>query len=191
MFYRNKLQDHIRVPPDLFGLTAEEAVTKQIKKKYDGYISKELGTVIDISKVLGIREGIIIPGDGASYYDTTFELLTFRPEMQEVVLGKIRDIADFGAFIQLGPIEGMVHVSQAMDDFVSFSKEKVLSGKESKRTLKVNDRCRARIIAVSFRDLTNPKLGLTMRQEFLGKLEWIEEDKAPKKEKKVKEKKKS
>jgi len=191
MFYRTTLQDHIRVSPELFGLPAQEAVTKQIKKKYDGYISKELGTVIDVSKVSEIREGIIIPGDGASYYDTTFELLTFKPEMQEVVLGKIRDIADFGAFIHLGPIEGMIHVSQTMDDFVSFSKEKVLSGKDSKRSLKVGDRCRARIVAISFRELNNPKLGLTMRQEYLGKLEWIEEEKnAPKKaEKKEKEEK--
>ncbi len=194
MFYRTKLQDHIRVPPDLFGLAAMEAVTKQIKKKYDGYISKDLGTVIDVDNVMEIRDGIIIPGDGASYYDTTFELLTFKPELQEVVVGKIRDIADFGAFIHLGPIEGMIHVSQAMDDFVSFSKEKVLSGKDSKRSLKIGDRCRARIVAVSFKELNNPKLGLTMRQEGLGKLEWIEEDKTSpkkggKKEKEEKEEK--
>ena len=38
--------------------------------------------------------------------------------------------------------------------------------------------CRARMIAVSFKDPTNPKLGLTMRQPLLGKLEWIEEDKS-------------
>ena len=186
MFYRTQLKDHIRVTPELFGLTAEESVTKCIKKKYDGYISKDLGTVIDVSKVIEIRDGVIIPGDGASYYDTTFELITFKPEMQEVIIGKIRDIADFGAFIQLGPIEGMIHVSQAMDDFVSFSKEKVLSGKDSKRTLKVGDRCRARIIAVSFRDVSNPKLGLTMRQEFLGKLDWIDEDKESKEKKQQK-----
>ncbi|MBW2967974.1 DNA-directed RNA polymerase [Candidatus Woesearchaeota archaeon] len=184
MFYKTQITDHIRVPPKLFGLATDEAVTKRIKKKYDGFISKDLGVVIDVAKVLEIREGVIIPGDGASYYDTTFELLTFKPEMQEVVLGKIRDIADFGAFIHLGPIEGMIHVSQTMDDFVSFSKEKVLSGKESKRTLKVGDKCRARIIAVSFKDITNPKLGLTMRQEFLGKLEWVDEDReGPKKSK--------
>ena len=176
MFYKTEVKDHIRVPPKLFGLSAEEAVIKRIKKKYDGFISKEIGVVIDVCSVKEIREGIIIPGDGASYYDTSFELLTFKPEMQEVVLGKIRDIADFGAFIQLGPIEGMIHVSQTMDDYVSFSKDKVLSGKDSKRSLKVGDMCRARIIAISFKDSSNPKLGLTMRQEFLGKLEWIDED---------------
>jgi len=91
-------------------------------------------------------------------------------------VGKIKDIVDFGAFITLGPIDGMIHVSQTMDDFVSFSKEKTLAGKESKRTLKVNDVCRARIVAVSFKDPGNPKLGLTMRQQGLGRLDWIEED---------------
>ena len=67
-----------------------------------------------------------------------------------------------------------------MDDFVSFSKEGVLVGKENKRTLKGGDHCKARIIAVSFKDLSNPKLGLTMRQPFLGKIgpdaSWIEDD---------------
>ncbi|MFC1722799.1 DNA-directed RNA polymerase [Nanoarchaeota archaeon] len=190
MFYKTKIQDHIRVPPKYFGLGREEAVTKRIKKKYDGFISKEMGIVIDVSKVNEIRDGVIIPGDGASYYDSTFELLCFKPELQEVVLGKIRDIADFGAFMQMGPIEGMIHVSQTMDDFVSFSKEKVLTGKESKRVLKVGDRCRARIVAVSFKDVSNPKLGLTMRQEFLGKLDWLEEEKAGKEKKEDTKKKK-
>ena len=176
MFYRIEAKDHIRVPPDLFNLAVEDAVVKRIKKKYEGFISKELGVVIDVNGVKSIGEGIIIPGDGASYYDAEFELLTFKPEMQEAVLGKIKDIADFGAFINLGPIEGMIHVSQTMDDFVSFSKDKVLSGKETKKTLKVGDKCRARIIAVSFKDVTNPKLGLTMRQPFLGRIDWIEED---------------
>jgi len=123
-----------------------------------------------------IGDGVIIPGDGSAYYEAKFEVLTFKPELQEVVLGKIRDIVDFGAFITLGPIDGMIHISQTMDDFVSFSKEKTLSGKESKKTLKVNDVCRARIIAVSFKDPLNPKLGLTMRQQGLGRLDWIEEE---------------
>jgi len=193
MFFKVEVKDHVRVPPVLFGLSAKEAVIKRIKKKYEGYISKELGVVIDVTDVKDIKEGIIIPGDGASYYETRFNLLTFKPELQEVVLGKIRDIVDFGAFINLGPMEGMIHVSQTMDDFVSFSKDKVLLGKESKRTLKVNDLCRARIIALSYKDISNPKLGLTMRQNGLGKLEWIDIEpekpkEAPKEEKKEKPK---
>jgi DNA-directed RNA polymerase subunit E' len=186
MFYSLKVKDHIRVSPSLFGMDVKEAVLTQLKKGYDGYISKDFGIVVDVLSVIHVGEGIIIPGDGASYYDTEFEMITFKPELQEVVLGSIRDIADFGAFISLGVIDGMIHISQTMDDFVSFGKDKVLLGKDSKRSLKVGDKCRARIIAISYKDVTNPKLGLTMRQQGLGKLEWLEE---PKVEKPVKEEK--
>ena len=192
MFYKIELKDHIRVPPNLFNLPLEEAVIKRIKTKYNGFISKDLGIVIDVPEIKDIGEGIIIAGDGASYYDVAFELLTYKPEMQEIVVGKIKDIAEFGAFINIGPIDGMIHISQTMDDFVSFSKDKTLTGKETKRILKVNDLCRARIIAVSFKDVLNPKLGLTMRQQGLGRMEWLkeeaEEKNVKKEEKETKEK---
>jgi DNA-directed RNA polymerase subunit E' len=192
MFYSFKVKDHVRVPPNMFGLPVKEAVLAQLKKGYDGYISKDFGIVVDVLDVANVGDGIIIPGDGASYYDTEFQMIIFKPELQEVVLGTIRDIADFGAFISLGVIDGMIHISQTMDDFVSFGKDKVLVGKDSKRALKVGDKCRARIIAVSYKDITNPKLGLTMRQQGLGKLEWLEEpkvEKAPKQEKGAKQEK--
>ena len=183
MFYKILINDHIRVNPKLFEKDVEDAITEQIKREYEGYISNDLGVVIDVMSIERVGEGIIVPGDGAPYYDTDFTLLIFRPEMQEVINGKIKDITDFGAFITIGPTDGMIHVSQTMDDFVSFSKDKVLIGKDTKRSLKVNDKCKARIIAVSYKDIANPKLGLTMRQKGLGRTDWIEEEFAPKEEK--------
>ena len=180
MFYKAVVNDYVRVAPSFLGLDIRDAIVKQVKKKYDGYMSKDLGIVIDVPGVKEIKEGVIIPGDGAPHYETQFELLLYKPEMQEVVMGRIKDIADFGAFLTIGPIEGMIHVSQTMDDFVSFSKDKVLVGKESKRSLKVGDVCKAKIIAVSFKEANNPKLGLTMRQPGLGKLDWADETKEAK-----------
>ena len=176
MFYELEVKSHIRVPPNLFGEDIKQAVALPLSAQFDGYISKELGVVIGITEVLAVGEGVIIPGDGAAYYETIFKLIAFRPELQEIVLGKVTDISDFGAFMEIGPLDGMVHISQTMDDFVSFSKSNVLTGKQTKRSLKVGDLCRARIIAVSYKDLHNPKVGLTMRQPQLGKLEWIKED---------------
>jgi len=180
MFYKMEIRDRIRVTPNLFALPLEQGIIKMIKAKYEGFVSEELGIVIDVISVKNIGEGVILPGDGSSFYDTTFEILTLKPELQEVVIGRIKDIADFGAFITMGPIEGMVHIGQSMDDYVSLSKDKVLTGRDTKRTLKVGDICKARIIAVSFKDPMNPKIGLTMRQPGLGKLEWISEDLKPK-----------
>jgi DNA-directed RNA polymerase subunit E' len=181
MFYKTLIKDHIMVPPNKFGMPIKDAIMSQIKSHYDGYISKDVGIVIDVSSIKHISDGSLIAGSGAAFYETEFYLLTFKPELQEVFMGKIKDMADFGAFITLGPIEGMIHISQTMDDFVSFSKEKTLLGKDSKKTLKVNDKCKARMIAISYKDVTNPKFGLTMRQKGLGKLDWIKEDLFPKK----------
>jgi len=190
MFYRIHVEDHVRVPPTSFKLPRDEAIIEMLEKQFEGYISKDLGIVISISKLLDVQEGVIIPGDGAAFYKCSFELLTLKPELQEVINGKVRDIADFGAFINLGAIDGMIHISQTMDDFVSFAKDKVLIGKESGRALKVGDLCRARIIAISYKDIANPKLGLTMRQPGLGKIEWLTEEENPKEAPKKKETKK-
>ena len=175
MFYKVKAKDYIRVPPAMFNLDKKTSILQNVKLTYEGHISKEIGFVLNVIEVGTVGEGIIVPGDGAAYYDTSFELLAFKPEMNELVFGKIRDITDFGAFLDLGGAEGMVHISQSMDDFVSFSKEKVLQGRKSGQTIKVGDRCKARIIAISYKDINNPKIGLTMRQEGLGKVEWLEQ----------------
>ena len=176
MYYAVEVKDHIRVPPVEFDKELNEAVIGQVKEKFSGYISKDLGYVIDVIDLIDVDEGVIIPGDGAAYYKATFELLVFIPELQEVVFGKIKDITDFGAFFSLGPVEGMVHISQTMNDFVSYSKEKSLQGKETNRSLTVGDKCFGRIVAVSFKDLSNPKIGMTMRQDGLGKVDWIATD---------------
>ena len=186
MFYKIKVKDFIRIAPDKFELDLEEAMIVEIKAKYEGHISEEVGIVIDVLKIEKIEDGTIIPGDGATFYETEFSLITFIPEMQEVLLGSIKDIADFGAFINMGPAEGMIHISQTMNDFVSFNKEKTLLGKDTKRVLKVGDLCKARIISISYKDVSNPKIGLTMRQDYLGKDEWMREDNKKTKEEKTK-----
>lgn len=176
MFYEIKIRDHIRVPPKLLGENVEESVLSSLSNKYDGgFISKELGIVIGVAGVEEVKEGVIIAGDGAAYYDTIFRLLIFKPEIQEVVLGSVTDITDFGVFFNMGAIDGMIHISQTMDDHVTANKSGSLAGKDSKKILKTGDKCRARIIAISYKDINNPKIGLTMRQPWLGSFKWIED----------------
>ncbi|MBU3906731.1 MAG: DNA-directed RNA polymerase [Nanoarchaeota archaeon] len=175
MFYLTEVEDHVRVEPKLFGLPTIEAVEKQLKETYTDYYDRELGKVIAVIEILSVGDGVIIPGDGAAYYNSTFKLLVWKPEIQEIVYGTISEITNFGAFIDLGVMKGMIHISQTMDDYVSFSKSNTLLGKSNKRSLKKGDLCLARIVALSHRG-DEPKIGLTMRQPGLGKLEWIKEE---------------
>ncbi|MEM1535063.1 MAG: DNA-directed RNA polymerase [Candidatus Pacearchaeota archaeon] len=180
MFYIIDVDDYVRVAPENFGLPVKEAVLKELEKAYKDWIDEEIGTVIKVIDVTRIGEGIIIPEDGAIYYDTSFKLLVFKPILNELVYGKIEQITNFGAFMSLGPQSGLLHISQAMDDQVSFSKANSLLGRNTKKSLRKGDLCLARIVAISYKAMP-PKIGLTMRQPGLGKLEWIEKERKERK----------
>ncbi|MEM2994978.1 MAG: DNA-directed RNA polymerase [Candidatus Bathyarchaeia archaeon] len=178
MFRLVTLEDTIRIPPETFGNPLEAVGHQQVKAKYEGVVDEELGYVIAVINVKVSPTGKIIPGDGATYHKVTFSLLTFYPKLQEVVEGEVVEVADFGAFVRIGPVDALLHVSQLMDDFISYDeKQGVLFGKETKRKLTSGDQVRVRITAVSLaRAGGSGKIGVTARQPFLGKLEWIEED---------------
>jgi len=141
-------------------------------------VDEELGYVIAVTDIQINPVGKIIPGDGATFHRAVFSLLTFYPKLQEVVEGEVVEIADFGAFVRVGPIDTLLHVSQLMDDYISYDeKQGVLMGKETKRKLATGDQVRVRITAVSLgRGGGSGKVGVTARQPFLGKLEWIQRD---------------
>lgn len=188
MFYLKEIEDHVRVEPELFGLPTMEAVQKQLQNSYTGHYDKDMGKVISIIDVLNVGEGVIIAGDGAAYYKSKFKILVWKPELHELVYGEIAEITNFGAFINMGVMKGIIHISQTMEDFVSVSNTGNLLGKATKRNLNQGDQCLARIVAISHKGDT-PKIGLTMRQPGLGKLDWIEEDLKKKKQEEEKQSK--
>ena len=178
MFKLIGMEDTIRIPPNTFGKPLDAVGYQQVKAKYEGVVDENLGYVIAAINVKVSPIGKIIPGDGAAYHKVTFSLLTFYPVLQEVIEGEVVEIADFGAFVRIGPVDALLHVSQLMDDFISYDeKQGVLIGKETNRKLTTGDHVRVRITAVSLaRAGGSAKIGVTARQPFLGKLEWIEED---------------
>ena len=184
MFKLITLQDTIRIPPETFGSPIEKVGREQVKTKYEGNVDEELGYVIAVTRVEVSPIGKIIPGDGATYHKVKFSLLTFYPVIQEIVEGDVVEIADFGAFVRIGPVDALLHVSQLMDDYISYDeKQGVLLGKETKRKLTSGDQLRVRITAVSLgRAGSSGKIGVTARQPFLGKLEWIKQDASKTKE---------
>jgi DNA-directed RNA polymerase subunit E' len=185
-----KIEDTVRVPPELFGEKLEGVLKKLLEERYEGKLDRDIGAVVSVVEVKTDGIGKVIPGDGAAYYDTTFDALTYRPELQEVVEGEIIEIVEFGAFVRLGPLDGLVHVSQVTDDFLNYDeKGSRFVGKESKKTLSEGDKVKARIVTISLKKSKENKIGLTMRQPGLGKLEWLVEEKAPKQAKKEKKEK--
>jgi len=177
MYKMLSVEDKIRVPPSKFGLGAENAVKSSLEERLEGTVDKNLGVVLSIISIDNIGEGKILPGDGAIHYPVKFKVIVYQPEMYEVAKGHVIDITEFGVFVRIGPVDGMVHVSQLMDDFVSYDgKNSTFVGRDSKRILKEGDTVRTRIVSVSMGPDKQYKIGLTTRQFGLGALSWLDRD---------------
>jgi DNA-directed RNA polymerase subunit E' len=195
MYTITRFEDTIRILPDKFGEDLDEVIKNSVQKTFEGTVRKDYGIIVVAQNIQPIGDGIVIHGDGAMYQKVAFDALTFMPNLQEVVNGVVCEIVEFGAFCHIGPIDALIHMSQIMNDYVEVDSEnEIITGKEKKKTLRVGDSIRARIVSVSLNELSarESKIGLTMRQPALGAHEWIykDEEEEMKKDKDKKEKKK-
>ena len=180
MYLISKIEDTVRIPPSRFNEPVREIAAEVINENYVGKIDKKLGLMVTVKEIDEIGAGKVIMGDGAAYHEVMFTALFFKPELHEVVEGEVIEITEFGAFVRIGPVDGLVHVSQVTDDYINYdAKRGALLGKESKKTLEEGNKVRARIVALSLKGKSSKetKIGLTMRQPGLGRFEWIEEEK--------------
>lgn len=188
MYYMTTIEGTVRIPPHRFGEPLEGVAIETLNESYNGQLDKNLGLIVGVTSIEEMGEGVLIMGDGAAYHNVIFNAIFFKPEQQEVVEGEVIDIAEFGAFVRIGPMDGLVHVSQVTDDYINYDpRNSSLIAKESKKILTEGDRVRARIVTLSLKGKTvqESKIGLTMRQPNLGKFEWIEKEKAKALEKKM------
>ena len=178
MYTITKVEDTVRILPEKFGEDLDKVVKEIVQKTFEGTMKKGNGIIVVAQNIQAIGDGIVIHGDGAMYQKVAFDALTFMPKLQEVVNGIVCEIVEFGAFCHIGPIDALIHMSQVMNDYVEVDAEnELITGKEKKRTLKVGDPVRARIVAISMNELSarESKIGLTMRQPALGAYEWLNE----------------
>jgi len=194
LYLISKIEDTVRIPPSRFEEPLNEVAIEIINESYVGKIDKKMGLMVTVKDIEEIGVGKVIMGDGAAYHEVVFNALFFKPELHEIVEGEVIEVTEFGAFIRIGPMDGLVHVSQVTDDYINYDgKRGALIGKESKKTLEEGNKVRARIVALSLKGKSSKetKIGLTMRQPNLGRVEWIEaeKEKRTKKGKSKKEKK--
>jgi DNA-directed RNA polymerase subunit E' len=178
MYYLDHRRDVVRIPPERLGPELSNVLTELAQQQFEGKLVDGQNLAVTIRDVKPLGEGHIIHGDGGVYQEVEYQALLFRPEIQEVVEGSVVEIRKFGAFVRFGPLDGLLHVSQIMDDRVNIDEHNQrLVGVESKKDLKVGYKVRARVVSLSLSEISprDSRIGLTMRQPALGRLEWIQE----------------
>ena len=179
MYMMTEVQKIVRIPPSRLGEDIDDIVGAIASESFEGRLQEDRSISVLVDKAEAVGPGKIVHGDGAVYQTVKFKQLVFKPLDNEVVEGVVVEVLGFGAFVRIGPIDGLVHISQVMDDRVDADQENgKLIGKETGRTLSVGDHVRARIVSIELNE-KNPedsKIGLTMKQPGLGRLEWLDED---------------
>jgi len=179
MYKMERKTDTVRIPPDRLSEDIDDAAMEIAKEELEGVIDDDNKLVILATNVDRTGEGKVVHGDGGVYQEVEYDALYFELMEQELILGYLCEVLQFGGFIRFGPLDGLLHISQIMNDKVEVDQgNQRLVGKETDKSLGIDDEIRARIVTVSIND-RNPresKIGLTMRQNGLGKLDWLEED---------------
>src|SRR6056297_850689 len=179
MYKRVRLTDTVEVPPEAPDDVTPDLIKRLLQDKLEGRMDEDVGSIVTVTEVHDIGEGAVVPNRPGVYYKAEFDALTFDPAMQEVVDGEIVEVVSFGAFVGIGPVDGLLHVSQISDEYLAYDGEnQQLASTESNQTLAVDDEVRARIVTKSI-DERNPrdsKIGLTAKQPGLGKHDWLESE---------------
>ena len=179
MYKQVRLTDTVEVPPRHLADVTPQRVKRLLQDKLEGRMDEDVGSVVSVVEVHDIGDGAVLPNRPGVYYEAEFDAITYDPDMQEVVDGTVVEVVEFGAFVGIGPIDGLLHVSQISDEYLAYDGEnQQLASSDSNRTLGVDDAIRVRIVTKSI-DERNPrdsKIGLTAKQPGLGKHEWLAEE---------------
>ncbi|MDC7951626.1 DNA-directed RNA polymerase [Methanomassiliicoccaceae archaeon COG_1] len=186
MYMITEAQRIVRIPPSKLGSDIAEVIGGISSETFEGMLQDDKSVSVLVSDVVPVGSGRIVHGDGAVYQTVKFRQLVFVPKDNEVVEGVVVEIRNFGAFVRFGPLDGLIHVSQVMDDHVDIDEvNQRLIGKETGRFLAIGDHVRARVVSLDLNEKSpqDSKIGLTMRQTGLGKLEWLDEEERKRSEK--------
>ena len=170
------VKDTFKMPPEYFGDEIEKVATEVLENKYESVMDSSMGLVLSVFNIRNISDGLIYPGDPATHHSVEFDMLTYAPQVEEVVTGFVSELVEFGAFVRIGPMDGLVHVSQITNEFLSFDRKMpAFVSKRSNKSIKKGDIVYAKISTVSIKkSIKDSKIALTMKPEGLGKIEWIQ-----------------
>ncbi|MBU0585952.1 DNA-directed RNA polymerase [Candidatus Micrarchaeota archaeon] len=188
MYYLVNVEDKACIPANLLSMDITEATKKVLRESYERRILKNLGLILSIDDVEIVGKGIVVPGDSNVYYTTKFNALVFNASVNEVFESEVKEIVEFGAFAGIGPLDGLLHLSQIGGEKFFYDKKNKNLSSRGKRAIKKGDIIYVKVSTISMKSSVNDtKVGLTMRAEGLGKDEWIaSEKKVQKKDKPAK-----
>ena len=180
MYIEVTKEDTIRIPPEYLrkGVSLTDHIDRLASRSFEGRFDEENRLIVVTYDHETLGRGRIIHGDGAIYQPIRFKAILFEVADHEVVEGAVSEVSEFGAFVRIGPLEALLHLSQIMEDRVNVNVgAQRIEGATTGLSLGEFTTVRARIVqaALNNADPRSSKIGVTCKQPGLGALEWLED----------------
>ena len=103
MFVITLLADTIRIPPHLLSQPTLNSVQTEIEKRYPNKIILDVGLIIcPYGPPLEIGDGVLVPGDGGAHHQVLFQVVVFKPFVEEVLIGTVKESHEGGIVVSVG-----------------------------------------------------------------------------------------
>lgn len=152
----------------MFGKPLKKSAETILKERYSSRIDPHLGFVISVDNIVMDGKGLVSM-TGETIHKVEFDAITFLPKLHELTMGEIIEIADYGAFVRIGPTDAILHVSQISPNPSRIdTKSGFIFNPDLKNPLRVGTKMRVRVTVVSYGKDNAMKIGLTCNEQTLG-----------------------
>ena len=103
MFVLALVADTIRIPPHLLAKPTALSVQSEIERRYPNKIIMDVGLVIcPYGPAIEIGDGILVPGDGGAHHQVIFQVVLFKPFVDEILVGIVTESKEEGVMVSVG-----------------------------------------------------------------------------------------
>jgi len=166
MFYLVDVEEKVGIEAQKLKQNIQESIEEKLEELH---LKEKNGVFLGVVEIKKIGEtGEILPERPYIYFDVEYTSLFFQPVQNEIVEGYVTEVAEFGPFVRIGPIDALVHISQITKEKLTYNPEQdIITSKNSKIVIKKGEEVRA-MVANSSISNERVRVNLTMKQEGLG-----------------------
>lgn len=181
MFYLVDVREKVGVEAQRIKANIQESIEEKLEELH---LREDNGVFLGVTEIKKIGEsGEILPEKPLIFFDVEYSALFFQPSVNEVIDGYVTEVAEFGPFVRIGPVDALIHISQVTKEKLAYNPEQdVIASKDSKIIIKKDEAVRAAVVNSTISD-ERMRINLTMMKDGLGLMSLLKKAKKPKEKK--------
>nr|CAG4651320.1 EOG090X0DHL [Simocephalus serrulatus]SVE94495.1 EOG090X0DHL [Simocephalus serrulatus] len=161
MFVLALVKQTVRVPAEKFKRDIDQAIAEELNLKFANKVVLNVGLCIALWDIIKRGESFILPGDSGHHTKVEFRYVVFRPFMEQVLVGRIKNCDKDSVQVTLGffddiyiPAENLQNTSRFDEAEHVWIWEYVTEESKHDLFMDTGEEIRFKVVAEDFSDTT-------------------------------------